>query len=618
MPRYNQSTIQQGQVADPTAGLANLAQEAKSQDELNKQQRQRYAAVRQAIAVKGLMGKVGVKSTSGGNIEITGAEGGMSDSDAKKAYYGIRQEDEGIKGVGKTSSTTVDDSLMKQGLARQAEAVAADQAQSAPVQAAQAAMIQGKIPDISGTKSSPIDLDKIIGAIWGRADKAQQTADAAEAASAASISQATSLSPQMMQQKNMLGTVLPSTPVKPPMAPTDSNPAVTAPDPNVTGTEKLPEIPKLDPAKDNPDGATTGAILSHGPYKSELGAAVSVNAANGVAAQAAPTTAAGTSSSTSKSISAGGSESKGSTIAVGYKGVHAAEGGNVGVATTVENNDGGTIVDNVQMSRRDLMAAQLDADSQSNAWGGQKTSVFDNAIAQKNAINQAVNQALQSRFSGTKQEYVGSYNTAYSGASYDGSASKNMAQQSNVSVHSGDRISGGGGAASPIKSYIFDTPGGHQQDIKVNEETGMIEATENNTANVLINNEGLHREITKGGGRLGSAPVQSYFDAKIESNQEMVRGWRTEIKQASKPEEDKIYFYAPGDKPGNPIGWAYRNKSGEERNELGQIVSTVGGDGTNTKGEYGVKWRRPVSLAISNLFTGTTGRASTIGERATK
>lgn len=84
MPRYNQSTVQQGQVADPTAGLANLAQEAKSQDELNKQQRQRYAAVRQAIAVKGLMGKVGVKSTSGGNIEITGAEGGMSDSDAKK------------------------------------------------------------------------------------------------------------------------------------------------------------------------------------------------------------------------------------------------------------------------------------------------------------------------------------------------------------------------------------------------------------------------------------------------------------------------------------------------------------------------------------------------------
>ena len=616
MPRYNQSTVQQGQVADPTAGLANLAQEAKSQDELNKQQRQRYAAVRQALAVKGLMGKVGVKSTSGGNIEITGAKGGMSDSDAKKAYYEIGDENDGIVGKGKTSVTTVDDSLMKQGLARQTKAIAADQAQSAPVQAAQAAMIEGKIPDISGTKSSPIDLDKIIGAIWGRADKAQQTADAAEAASAVGISQATPLSPQMMQQKNMLGTVLPSTPIKPPMAPTDSNPAVTAPDPNVTGTEKLPEIPKLDVSKEG-DGTTTGAILSHGPYQSELGQQVSVNAGN-VATNPAPVTAGGVSSSSSKSISAGGSESKGSTIAVGYKGVHAAEGGNVGVATTVENNDGGTIVDNVRMSRRSLMAAQLDADSQSNAWGGQKTSVFDNAIAQKNAINQAVNQALQSRFSGTKQEYVGSYNTAYSGASYDGSASKNMAQQSNVSVHSGDRISGGGGAASPIKSYIFDTPGGHQQDIKVNEETGMIEATENNTANVLINNEGLHREITRGGGRLGSAPVQSYFDAKIESNQEMVRGWRTEIKQASKPEEDKIYFYAPGDKPGNPIGWAYRNKSGEEKNQFGQIVSTVGGDGTNTKGEYGVKWRRPVSLAISNLFTGTTGRASTTGERATK
>ena len=577
-------------MADPTAGLANLAQEAKSQDELNKQQRQRYAAVRQALAVKGLMGKVGVKSTSGGNIEITGAEGGMSDSDAKKAYYEIGDENDGIVGKGKTSVTTVDDSLMKGGLARQADAKATDSAQSIPTQTAVASMVAGKVPKLTGLKSAPFDLDKFVSALSGRNAKAEQAAtDAATEVSQSSVSQATPLSPQMMQQKNALGTISPSAQITPPMAPTNSNPAVTASDPNVTGTEKLPEIPKLDVSKEG-DGTTTGAILSHGPYQSELGQQVSVNAAK-VATNPAPVTAGGVSSSSSRSISAGGSESESSSLAVDYKGLHNTESGHIGVSTNVETNDGGTIVDNVRMSRRDLMAAQLDADSQSNAWGGQKTSVFDNAIAQKNAINQAVNQALQSRYGGTKQEYVGSYNTAYSGASYDGSASKNMAQQNNITV--GDRTTNNGGGANDNNDHFEVTsPFGTKEDIQFNKKTGNLVASLSKPSSHIVNNFDIYRY-----GPLGSPQFNQTIQKEIDTNP-TVKGWTVKT-----DENGKTAAYAPGAK--TPSLYYERGKSSETLTEKGNIQDALW-DGIQNKklgGIISVTYIDEVPPAVVKFFS---------------
>lgn len=457
MPRYNQSTVQQGQVADPTAGLANLAQEAKSQDELNKQQRQRYAAVRQAIAVKGLMGKVGVKSTSGGNIEITGAEGGMSDSDAKKAYYEIEDEDDGIVGKGKTSTTTIDTRYKDQADKKIENFKSEENAASADTVAFAKGVADGSIPPQSRTN---VTLPQVNTPQLGN--------------------------PAGVIQQIMNGVGGINNQTSPVQVPLNPNPTsansqalsqnsggtnyVMAPNPNNTGSNALP--PAGNAPNNNPTANPTPA--------QNTSPAINVTPNGGVKTPVVPNARA----SVAQGMAAGSNHNY--ALEVSYKGGSEAYGGSAGKETTQEDNDGGTIVDNVRMSRRGLMAAQLDADSQSNAWGGQKTSVYDNAIAQKDAINKAVNIAKQSIFHGSKEAFGGQFTASATGRDIKASASEGQGTNiSNNNSASGAVSSPGSGANpnAPTKMKFINASG--QEDTLI-VKNNMVEANKNTSSKALL------------------------------------------------------------------------------------------------------------------------------------